>query len=144
MQADKASSEPMETKAEEQSIGALLSNLGQDIRTLVRQEVQLARAEVSEKTSQVGSGIVSIAVGGVVVFAGIFVLLQAAIYGLHDAIEAWSPGLWVPALIIGVIVAIVGYVLLQKGRRNLQPASLAPQRTVSTLREDKEFAKGRM
>lgn len=144
MQPDKVSTEPVEAKMEERSISGLLAKLTQDIATLVQQEVQLARAEVSEKISQVSSGIASSAIGGAILFAGILVILQAAVYGLHDAIKSWSPGMWLAPLIIGEIVTIVGFGLLQKGRSNLQPENLAPRKTVRSLREDKEFVKNKM
>jgi drug/metabolite transporter (DMT)-like permease len=90
--------------------------------------------------SQVGSGLATLIIGGFVLFAGLLKLLDAAIFGIAELLP---PDLtpWLAALIVGVIVAIIGAVMLQKGRSNLQSGNLAPRRTAESLRRDKEFAK---
>jgi hypothetical protein len=125
---------------DERSLGTLVADLTRESTTLVQQEVALARAEVSEKVSQVGTALASLIIGGLVLFAGLLKLLDAAIYGIG---EMFPPDLgpWLAALIVGAIVAIIGMVMLQKGRRNLKPEHLAPQRTVDSLKRDTEFAK---
>jgi hypothetical protein len=125
---------------DDRSLGTLVADLTRESTTLVHQEVALARAEVSEKVSQVGTALASLMIGGLVLFAGLLKLLDAAIYGIG---EMFPPDLgpWLAALIVGAIVAIIGMVMLQKGRRNLKPEHLAPQRTVDSLKRDTEFAK---
>jgi hypothetical protein len=125
---------------DDRSLGTLFSDLTRESTTLVQQEVALARAEMSEKVSQIGSGLASLIIGGFVLFAGLLKLLDAAIYGIG---ELFPPDLrpWLAALIVGAIVAIIGFVMLQKGRSNLRPQHLAPQRTAESLRRDTEFAK---
>jgi hypothetical protein len=125
---------------DDRSLGTLVADLTRESTTLVQQEVALARAEVSEKVSQVGTALASLIIGGLVLFAGLLKLLDAAIYGIG---EMFPPDLgpWLAALIVGAIVAIIGMVMLQKGRRNLKPEHLAPQRTVDSLKRDTEFAK---
>lgn len=140
MSPNHSSTEATADKAE-RSVPALMSDFTQELVTLVQQELQLARSEVSDKVGQIGSGATSIALGGAVLLAAILVVLQAIVYGLHDVLEPWSPGLWLSPLIVGLIVLVIGIMLLQKGRSNLQAKNLAPRRTVSSLQEDKEFAK---
>jgi hypothetical protein len=125
---------------DDRSLGTLFSDLTRESTTLVQQEVALARAEMSEKVSQVGNGLASLIIGGFVLFAGILKLLDAAIYGIG---ELFPPDLgpWLAALIVGAIVAIIGIVMLQKGRSNIKPQHLAPQRTAESLRRDQEFVK---
>jgi drug/metabolite transporter (DMT)-like permease len=102
--------------------------------------VALARAEMSEKVTQVGNGLASLIIGGFVLFAGLLKLLDAAIYGIGELMPPeQSP--WLAALIVGVIVTVIGIVMFQKGRSNLKPRHLTPQRTVESLHRDKEFAK---
>lgn len=124
----------------DRSIGTLVSELSQETTTLLQQEIALAKTEMSEKVSQVSTALVSLALGGLVLFAGLLVLLDALVYGLS---EIMPPDLtpWLPALIVGVVVAIIGAVLLQKGRSNLQTSSLMPQRTATSLQRDKNMVK---
>lgn len=134
------------TPPDNRSITSLLSDLTREVTTLVRQELHLAKAEVSEKVSQVESGIGSIAAGGAVLFGGFLVLLQAAVYGLADILDDSYdiPQLWLSSLIIGVIVLIIGYALLKKGQSNLRAKNLAPHKTARSLREDRDLAKEEM
>ncbi|MEC9482992.1 MAG: phage holin family protein, partial [Halomonas sp.] len=85
-------------------------------------------------------GAVSIAVAGGVLFAGFLVLLAAAVYGLHELID-YDESPWLSALIVGVVVAIIGAIMLQSGRKKLQAQNLKPDRTVNSLRNDRDFAK---
>jgi hypothetical protein len=129
-----------ERTRDDRSLGTLFADLTRESTTLVQQEVALARAEISEKVSQAGNGLAALIIGGLVLFAGLLKLLDAAIYGIG---ELFPPDLgpWLAALIVGVIVAIIGLVMLQKGRRNLKPQHLAPQRTAESLHRDKELVK---
>jgi hypothetical protein len=128
------------TPQDDRSIGALVSELSQETTTLLQQEIALAKTEMSEKVSQVSTGLVSLAIGGLVLFAGILVLLDALVFGLG---ELMPPDLtpWLPALIVGVIVTVIGAILLQKGRSNLQTTNLMPQRTAASLQRDTETIK---
>ena len=130
----------MYSNKEDRSFGSLFTELTQETTTLVQQEVALAKAEMSEKISQVGSGLATLIIGGFILFAGILKLLDAVIFGIAELLP---PDLtpWLAALIVGVIVAIIGAVMVQKGRSNLKSGNLVPQRTAESLRRDKEFAK---
>ena len=125
---------------DDRSLGTLFSELTQGTATLVQQEIALAKAEMSEKVSQLGSSLTTLIIGGFVLFAGLLKLLDAVIYGIAELLP---PDLtpWLAALIVGVIVAIIGAVMLQQGRSNLKSTNLTPQRTAESLRRDKEFAK---
>ena len=124
----------------DRSIGTLVSELSQETTTLLQQEIALAKTEMSEKVSQVSTAMVSLALGGLVLFAGLLVLLDAAVYGIS---EVMPPDLtpWLPALIVGVVVAIIGAIMLQKGRSNLKTSNLMPQRTATSLQRDKNMVK---
>jgi uncharacterized BrkB/YihY/UPF0761 family membrane protein len=125
---------------DERSLGTLFSELSQETSTLVQQEVALAKAEMSEKLSHFGHAIASLAIGGLVLFAGLLVLLDAVVYGISELLP---PELrpWLAALIVGAIVAGIGFILLQKGRGTLQSGTLTPQRTAESLRRDKDMVK---
>ena len=123
---------------EERSIGELFGQLSQDMTLLFRQELQLARSEMSEKISQVTSNLVSVVAGGFVAYVGALALVAALILGLQEAAEI-SP--WVSALIVGAMLAVAGYVMLNRGLKELKRVDLAPRRTVETLKDDVQWAK---
>jgi hypothetical protein len=120
----------------EASLGDLLSDLIRETNTLVRQEFQLAKAELTESATEAGRGIASLLVGGAVAYAGFLAVLAAIILALAEAGVSW----WLAALIVGVVVLIVGYILISRARSALQPSNLMPRRTIETLKEDKEWA----
>ena len=131
---------PVHTPQDDRSLGALISELAQDTTTLVQQEVALAKAEMSEKASQVGRGISTLAIGGVVLLAGLLALIDFAIYGLAELLpEDLSP--WLGALIVGAILSVIGYVMLQNGRKEIKSTTLTPNRTAASLQRDKEMVK---
>lgn len=131
----------MSVPKEDRSIGSLLADLTNDLTALVRKEIQLAKAEMSEKATQVGNGVMATVIGAVVCLAGLLVLLAAAVLALGEGI-GWNP-LWLPPLIIGLIVGVIGVALLIKGRSNLKATNLTPERTVSSLRKDSQIAQER-
>jgi len=124
-------------RREERSLGELFGDLARETGTLVRQEVQLAKTEATQTASRVGRDIGFLAVGGLVAYAGVLGLLAAAILGLVAA--GLDP--WLAALIVGVVVTVVGYLLVRRGLDALKHEDLAPRQTVETLKEDAQWAK---
>jgi len=131
---------PQDDYAQGRSLVGLFSDLWRETQTLVHQEAQLAKAELSQKVSQVATGAGEIAGGGLILFAGFIVLLFAAVGALELLIQS-EHSVWIAPLIVGVIVMIVGYVLLSRGRKQMQAESLAPQRTIESLQRDARLAK---
>lgn len=123
---------------EERTLGELFGRLTQDMTLLVRQEVQLARAELSEKVSQVATNLVKVVAGGMVAYVGGLALVAALVLALHELAHI-AP--WVSALIVGAVLAGVGYFMLQGGLRDLKRVDLSPRRTVETLKDDVQWAK---
>src|SRR5215218_9154745 len=117
----------------ERSLGALFAELAQDTSTLVRKEVQLAKTEMSQKASRVGKDVGFMAAGGAVAYAG----LLAIIAGVIALLDLVIP-LWLSALLVGLVVAAIGYFLVRKGLDALKQEDLAPRETIETLKEDKE------
>ena len=127
----------MQERRDDRSLGELFAELAQETGTLVRQEVELARVELSQKASGAARNVASLVVGGAVAYAGFLAIVAAVIVALADAGLPW----WLSALLVGVVVAGVGYLLVARARSALQRADLAPRRTVETLKEDREWAK---
>jgi tetrahydromethanopterin S-methyltransferase subunit G len=121
---------------DDRSLGELFSELSQETTTLIRQEVQLAKTEMSQKASRVGKDVGILAAGGAVAYAGLLAILAGVIALLGLVIP-----LWLSALLVGLVVAAVGYFLVRKGLDALKREDLAPRQTIETLKEDKEWAK---
>jgi uncharacterized membrane protein YqjE len=125
-----------ESRVAEPSVGQLFSDLSQQLTTLVRQEVRLASTELSQKATRVGREIAMLAVGGLVAYAGFLAIVATAVL-LLGQVAPW----WLAALIVGLVVAGIGYFLVQRSIRALQQTDLAPRQTVETLKEDIAWAK---
>jgi hypothetical protein len=121
------------------SLLGLVSNLTFEAKTFIRQEVQLAKAELSEKISKLGRNAITLAVGGFVAYAGLIVLLigLGLLLGLAFENAGLSPAMagFLGLGAVGLLVLVTGCVLLLKGVRTLSRESLAPERTVQTLKE---------
>lgn len=124
-------SAPITNGARDASVPGLIKSLADDVTRLFAQEIALAKSEVSSAVSDAKSGMVSLAVGLGVLFAGFIVLLFAAVYGLALVVEPW-----LAALIVGGVVAVVGIVLLMAAKKALNPRAMVPERTIDSLRRD--------
>ena len=118
------------------SLGDLFADLTRELTTLVRQEIALASAELSHKASRLAENLGLLVLGAVVLYAGFLVLLAAAVIALAYVIE-W----WLSALIVGLLVAGVGYFLVRRGMSAIRQIDLAPRHTVATIKEDIAWAK---
>ena len=127
-----------QTPNEGRTIPELISMLTSDLATLVRKESELVRAELSEKLRAAGKAAGEIAAGGVLLLAALLVLLQALVGALALMIGA----IWA-ALLVGVVVAILGFVLVRTGLKLMKPENLSPERTARQLQKDAQLVKGR-
>ena len=122
---------------EDRSIGELFSQLTHDLGVLVRQEAELAKTEMTAKVSRLSGHATSLATGGIVAFVGAQALIAALILGL--AAIGISP--WLSALIVGALLTIAGFMMIQTGRARLKEVNLKPKRTIETLKDDVQWAK---
>jgi len=125
---------------ENRSLFALFSDLWRETSTLVHKEAELAKAEMSEKVSQVSTGMAELAIGGLIVFAGFIVLLIALSNGLMHLLPEEQAD-WLAPLIVGAVVVVFGFIAVLRGRSNVRPESLAPERTMESLRRDAQMVK---
>ena len=133
--------------AEERSLGQILRELRDESSQLLRKEVQLAKVEMSEKASRVGTNLGELAVGGGVAFAGALALLAAVVFGLTSLLsKLMSPGVavWLAPLIVGIVLAAVGYGMIKKAVAALKQERIAPTQTTESLKENKEWLKSRI
>ncbi len=129
----------MQTRREERSLGELFSDLTRELGALVRQEITLAKTEMTTKASRAGKDVGFLAVGGAVAYAGFLAILAAIILALALVL----PG-WLAAAIVGIVVAALGGFLVMRGLSDLKRENLAPEQTIQTLQEDATWAKGQM
>jgi len=116
----------------------LVSQLTTDLATLVRQESELIRTEMTEKMQAAGRATGEVAAGGLLLAAALLVLLQALVIALSKIMDpVWA------SLIVGVGVAAVGAFLVRTGSRAMKPQNLSPDRSVRQLRKDAELVKGK-
>ncbi|WP_265499751.1 phage holin family protein [Paracoccus beibuensis] len=111
---------------------SLVSDVMRLSSDLVRKEIALAKAEVSENISRAGHGIGFIAVAGVIALVTLNVLVAALVAALAETSlgPIWS------AVIVGVVLAILAFILLKKGLNDLKLRSLMPTRTVDSVQRD--------
>ena len=121
---------------DERSIGDLFSELANETGTLIRQEVALAQAEVTQKATVAGKNVASLAMGGAVGYAAFLTLLAGVV-----AMFSYLMPVWLAALIVAAIVGAVSYYMITAALAKLKKADLAPRETVMTLKEDAQWLK---
>jgi len=124
---------------DERSIGELFSELANETGTLIRQEVALAQAEMAAKLTSAGKNAAFVAAGGAVGFAAFLTLLAAVIAGL-----SYFMPVWLAALFVAVVVGGVAYYMISSSLTELKRNSLAPNETVTTLKEDAQWLKNQV
>jgi uncharacterized membrane protein YqjE len=126
----------MQARQDDRSLGELFSDLTREMSNLVRQEVELAKTEMTGKASKAGKNAAMLIVGGAMLYAAFLALVATCIIALAYALP-W----WLAALIMTVIVAIIGGVLAWISAQKLKTMQLAPTETVDTIKEDATWMK---
>ena len=121
---------------ENRPLGDLFGDLATEMSNLLRQEVALAKAEVSQKAKYFGRNVGYLVVGGAVAYAALLAIIAAIIMLLAKVLPSWGA-----TLLVGVVVAIGGWLLISKALTALQQADLTPRETVETLKEDATWVK---
>ncbi|KNC17928.1 hypothetical protein AC788_00850 [Pseudomonas sp. RIT-PI-a] len=123
-------------RQDDASIGGLLRQLTREVPELFTKELALAKAEMQQSLTTLKAGIAAVAGGAIVLLAGFIILLMAAVYGLGTVMQ-----LWLAALIVGGITVIVGFIMLQSGKKQFEPSHFTPDRTLHAMQQDKEALK---
>jgi uncharacterized membrane protein YqjE len=138
----RTSDEPFETVAsrppQEPPIGALVHRLSELIPELVRSEIRLAQAELSEKGKRAGLGIGMFSAAGLLAFLGLSTLVATAVLLLALVLPAWAA-----ALIVAVLLFAGAGVAALVGKKEVEQATPpTPERTMANVREDVAAVKG--
>lgn len=135
---DARSPAPPAADGKNASLATLVRRLAADASTLARQEVALARAELRQGVRSVAAHAGRITAGAAIILAGALVLVQALVLGLGDALDGRY---WLASLIVGGVLLAAGLIVLLTGVRGARARSLAPGRTLATLRETGDWAR---
>lgn len=126
------------TKSPNESTSSLLGDAMTHVSSLVRNEVDLARAEVDQNLRRAGTAVGLLAAALVVALTALNVLVGAIVAGLT---EAGMDAGWA-AFAVGVVLAIIAYAFVQKGLNDLKLSSIAPSRAAANVQRDVEAVKG--
>lgn len=125
------------------TLGGLFHDLRQETTTLIRQEIELVRTEMSEKIEKFTHNLVAIVTGAVLAIPALVLVLIGGANGLSAALVRWdvSPAIaaWLPHVIVGFVVLGVAYAFIQKGITAMRREPMIPEQTAATLRENKEW-----
>jgi hypothetical protein len=125
---------------DQRSLGELFGDLSRQMSALVRQEIELARAEVTGKATAAARDVAIMGSGIGLLYAAVLALMGAVVLFLAD--QGVAP--WLAALLVAIVVAAVGGLLVMSSRQALASRDMAPKRTVETLKDDAEWAKERI
>ena len=133
---------------EESSIVYLLKKLRDDTTALVRDEISLAKTEISEKIASTSRNVGYLAVGALVAYAALILFLQGIGLLLRDlfisgGMNQASASL-LGFLIVGGVIGIIGALLIVKALNTLKKEPVTPTKTAETLREDKEWVQNKV
>ena len=121
---------------ENKPLGDLFSDLAGEVSELVRKEVALAKLEIGQKAKHIGKNVGYLVIGGAVAYAAMLAILAAIIMLLNKVMPAWGA-----ALLVGLVVAGIAWLLVGKAAAALQATDVTPQQTVETLKEDAAWVK---
>jgi succinate dehydrogenase/fumarate reductase cytochrome b subunit len=135
----------MTTLGEQRSLADLVGGLSRDISMLFRKEVELAKAEAQESVGKAIHSVVALLIGAVLALGALGVLLSAAVSGLAILFVNWGlsaeAATALSAVIIGVIVAIIAWVFVNRGINGLKAENLWLDRTTHAVQRDAHVLK---
>jgi uncharacterized membrane protein YqjE len=123
------------------SIGGLIRGILTDLRTLIREEVALARAEIREQAFRARAAALSFGIAAAALAFGSIALLIAIALGVADLLN-WPA--WAGFLAMAVLLSLVGFIAFSSGRKQVANFHAVPQETISTLKENSEWIAKRL
>ncbi len=123
----------------ERPLTDLVSEITGDVQRLVRDEIRLARVEISRNFREAAVGVAGIAFGAAMAYLGIAFVGLAVFWAIFLAIPGWAAGL---SVAVGFFI-LAGIAFLV-GRSRLKPSRLLPEQTIESLEEDREWLERRV
>lgn len=127
----------MSAEEQDRSTGELVANVGDEIATIVRTEIALARDDLARSGKRVGIGVGAFGAAGVVAMFGLGVLIAAGVLGLSLVVDAW-----LAALVVAGVLFLVAGVAALLGKRSVSTAGDPPKERVESVQEDVAAVKG--
>ncbi len=125
----------------QETIGGLISGILNDLRTLVKEEIALARAELREQAGRARSAALSFGIAAGAILFGVAFLLVALAVGIAE-LAGWP--VWAGFLLVGLLLGIVGFMSFASGRKQIRTFHPVPEQTVTTLKENSEWIAKRL
>jgi hypothetical protein len=128
-----------EKELRERPLGEVAKELTGDVSLLIRQEIELAKAEMTQKGRTAASGLGMFGGAGIVVLCAAGALTAFLVLLFSIFLPEWAA-----ALIIGAVLAAVAYLLVRQGKERVSDAGKPiPEQTIETVKEDVEWTKTR-
>lgn len=118
-----------------ESLGDTVTGIIQDVQNIIRGEVELAKTEVKEDVGKLGKAAGMIGAAAFLALVGFIFLMLGVTYLLNKSLE-----MWISAGIVGLALLIIGAILGVVGKNQMQEANMVPDKTIDSLKEDKEWA----
>jgi Putative Actinobacterial Holin-X, holin superfamily III len=128
----------MNERGDNRSLGDLVAELTNELSRLIRQEMELARRDVTSRLTQAGRGAGMVATGGSLALGGLFVVLAAIVL----ALTALGLDAWLAALIVGIGTLGVGYLVVKAGLARVTRTSIVPAGAIESIKEDAKWVTG--
>jgi hypothetical protein len=125
----------------QESTGSLIRGILNDLRTLIREEIALARVEMREQAGRARAAALSFGIAAAALAFGAIFLLVAMALGIANLL-GWPA--WTGFLIMALLLCIGGYFTLSSGRKQLASVHAVPEETVTTLKENSEWIAKRL
>lgn len=125
---------------EPRSLPDLVVHAMREMGDLVQTETRLIRSELSDKITQIEIGGGTLVAGAICLLVALITLTGALVSAVAQIGDPDIGAGWA-ALIVGVVIAVIGVLLLMKGKKELDPGNLMPNRTTNQLGKDAKLAK---
>jgi uncharacterized membrane protein YqjE len=123
------------------SISSLLKGILTDLQSLMREEIALARVELTEQATRARTAAMSFGMAvAALAFGGTFLLIAIAL-GISDAFN-WPA--WAGFLVVAIVLSIAGLIAYSAARRRVKAMNVVPEETVSTLKENSAWIAKRL
>lgn len=132
---------------EQESLTSLIRDLRDESANMMRQQIELAKSETGEKIDVLGRSAASVFSAGLILYAGLLFLLTALTFGLYglftNAGLARTVSYWLSPLITAAVTGAVGYFMYRKAISTIKHTTVVPEKTVRSLKEDKQWITNR-